>query len=153
MQHCSRKVLLSASFCSVLTLASCGPNVSDRNIKLISLEQVRIYHVRQRDDEKAKIMVLIDPRASSEFRLAHLPDARNMHLPDFKRGQSRDPEIESFQNIVVYGQHPGDSYAPGVTKRLLELGYSGVYFYAGGLDEWARLYNVETLVAEETPDP
>jgi len=108
--------------------------------------------VRQRADADAKIMVLIDPRASSDYQRAHIPGARNMHLPDFKRGDPRKPELEAFDHIVVYGQHAGDYFAPGVTKRLLELGYDGVVFYAGGLDEWARLYNVESSVVSESSE-
>ena len=141
----------AASAGSLFVLASCGANVSDRNIKVVSLEQVRTYHVRQLADERASILVMIDPRASHDYQAGHIPGARNIHLPDFKRGEPRDPEIEAFAHIVVYGQHPGDYFAPGVTKRLLELGYKGVVFFAGGLDEWARLYNVET--SEQSPCP
>jgi rhodanese-related sulfurtransferase len=150
MSRWSQCVVCTALAGSGLVLASCGPTVSDRNIKMISLEQVRTYHVRQREDDR--IMVLIDPRASSDYQRAHIPGARNMHLPDFKRGEPRNPELEAFRHIVVYGQHAGDYFAPGVTKRLLELGYDGVVFYAGGLDEWARLYNVESSVVSESLD-
>lgn len=149
MARWSRLVICAASAGSVFALVSCGPNVSDRDIKVVSLEQVRTYHVLQRADQRASIMVMIDPRASREYREAHIPGARNIHLPDFRRGEPRDPELEAFVHIVVYGQHAGDYFAPGVTKRLLELGYKGVVFFAGGLDEWARLYNVET--SEEPP--
>lgn len=125
-------------------LVGCTSTVSDKDIKTIPLSDVRTYYVLQQRRPDDSIIVLIDPRTSADFQAAHIPGARNMKLPEFKRGDARDPDLEAFDRIVVYGQHPGDYFAPGVVKRLLELGYDGVWFYAGGLDEWARVYNIES---------
>ena len=130
-------------------LVGCTSTVSDKDIKTIPLSDVRTYYVLQQREPGGTIIVLIDPRTSAAYQAAHIPGARNMKLPEFKRGDARDPELEAFDRIVVYGQHPGDYFAPGVVKRLLELGYDGVWFYAGGLDEWARVYNIESADTED----
>lgn len=140
--HSSPARIVSAGI--LIGVTGCTPTVSDKDIRTITLSGVRTYYVLQQRRPDDTIIVLIDPRTSSDYQAAHIPGARNMKLPEFKRGEARNPELEAFDRIVVYGQHPGDYFAPGVVKRLLELGYDGVWFYAGGLDEWARVYNVES---------
>jgi len=137
---------------AVLILGGCPKQVTDRDIETISLDETRTLYALQRRDPARRIAVFIDPRASASFREGHIPGARNLHLPAFRRGGGRDPELDAFENIIVYGDNPGDYFAPGVVKRLLELDYDGVRFFAGGLSAWSRVYGVESLPLEEPED-
>jgi rhodanese-related sulfurtransferase len=138
---------------AVLFLTGCQKQVTDRDIEAITLDETRTLYALQRRSPDRKIVVFIDPRASRDFEKGHIPGARNLHLPKFKRRGGRDPELEAYENIVVYGENPGDLFAPGVVKRLLELGYDGVRFFAGGLAAWSRVYSVESSAPEQSPDP
>ena len=98
-------------------------------------------------------MLFIDPRPAKEFRVGHIPGARNLTLANVKLGSKPDPRIERFSTLVVYGDNPASATARGLSKRLIEVGYNGVKFFAGGLEEWReRNYPVEES-PPEAPAP
>jgi len=128
-------------------LSGCETRTSDKDIAkgsvLVSLADVRQL-LNDREAEEHAVL-LIDPRAPKYFSEGHLPGARNLRLPDVREEQPRDPSLERFDRLVVYGENPGSSVARAMFKRLLAVGYSGVRFYPGGLDEWRRSgYTAET---------
>jgi rhodanese-related sulfurtransferase len=134
-------------------LGGCGPRVSDRDIVAIGKSELRVLIASQERDPESRVLFLIDPRASRHYEAGHIPGARNMHLPQFPAGDERDPEIASYRNIVVYGDHPGDGFAKGMVKRLIALRYRGVRFYAGGIGEWARTEPVVRPEGEPAEEP
>ena len=81
-------------------------------------------------------VVLIDPRRSDRFESGHLPNARNVLLPDQTFDRGKDPAIERYENIVVYGNDPGSAAAIAMTKRLMSMRYDGVRWYEQGIREW-----------------
>lgn len=90
----------------------------------------------RRDRGEADALLLIDPRSERRFAEAHIPGARNIRLPQVDPARDRDPGIERFRAIVVYGDDPASASARAMTKRLLAAGYRGVRLYAGGIKEW-----------------
>ena len=115
-------------------LTGCGPNTSDEDIVNVSTAEVAGLVEKAQIEPRA--LLLVDPRPRAEFEVAHLPTARNMPITMFRTDRRRDPRIERFEQIVVYGNDPASPVGRGTTKRLLELGYENVRFYAGGLKEW-----------------
>jgi rhodanese-related sulfurtransferase len=81
-------------------------------------------------------LLLIDPRSRAEYEAGRIPTARNMPVTTFRTDRKRDPRIERFDQIVVYGKDPASPIGRATTKRLVELGYGNVRFYGGGMEEW-----------------
>lgn len=128
--------LAAACVGAIAALAGCGASTSDKSIVLIQTPEVKALAARARGGE-ARAVLFIDARPSARFDEAHLPGARRMRLPPAHGGG--DPALTVYDALVVYGDNPADQLARAMTKRLLQLQYSGVRFYAGGLDEWRRL--------------
>jgi rhodanese-related sulfurtransferase len=136
----------------VLSGVGCERTTRDTDIKLFSVGEVKsLWDKRQSGQEHA--LLLVDPRTPKAFNAGHIPGARNLTLPRINVKAERDPTIEKFDNIVVYGDDPGDPTARGMTKRLMEAGYSHVRLFAGGLLDWiGRSYPVDNSPAvPETP--
>lgn len=120
--------------------AGCQNKVTDKDIKYFDT-----IEVRRLLDERPDSILLIDARAPDDFAEAHLPGARNILLSDMPRDSERDPEIASYKLLVVYGQDPASGLAKALTKRLKDLGYTGIRMYFGGIAEWiASGYDVES---------
>lgn len=88
-----------------------------------------------------KAALLVDPRASEDFVTGHIPGARNLLLSQVNPKRDRDPELEKYDVLIVYGDNPGSAPARAMVKRLLALGYDDVKWFPGGFEEWrdARL--------------
>jgi len=117
-------------------LAACQTNVTDKDIRPARIEDVRT--LVQQAQTSPSVLLLIDPRPTDAFDAGHLPGARNLQLPRFDEKRGKDPALEAFRNIVVYGENPASPPAKSVTKRLIALGYKGVRMFMGGLDEWTK---------------
>jgi 3-mercaptopyruvate sulfurtransferase SseA len=129
-------------------LCGCETSTSDKDIAkesvLVSLADVRQL-MNEAESGEDRPMMLIDPRAPKFFAEGHLPGATNLRLPEVREDAARDPAIEQYGRLVVYGDNPGSPVARAMFKRLLAVGYSGVRFYPGGVDEWLRSgYPLET---------
>ncbi|MBK7404723.1 MAG: rhodanese-like domain-containing protein [Phycisphaerales bacterium] len=133
-------------------LGGCEASTSEKDIKegvLASIADVREL-IDKREGGETNAVLLIDPRAPKYFAAGHLPGARNLRMPTFPEDAERDPDIQKYQRLVVYGDNPGSAVARGMFKRLLAVGYGGLKFYAGGLDEWRENgFEVETSPAPE----
>lgn len=90
----------------------------------------------ERDRSNDDHLLLIDPRPARKFREAHLPGAANIELAQIRDDAEQDPAIARHDNLVVYGDNPGDSSARAMTLRLMRAGYDDVRLFAGGVDEW-----------------
>jgi 3-mercaptopyruvate sulfurtransferase SseA len=115
----------------------CERTTRDTDIRLISASQVKLLLDRSAREPSA--LVLIDPRPASYFERERLPGARNIELPRIDPKGSTDPSISRFGTIVVYGDNPGSAVARAMTKRLMAVGYDGVRFFAGGVDQWKTM--------------
>lgn len=131
------RFFLSFAMLACAFLAGC--EMTDEKIDWIGTERATEIHNRREDDPRAALFV--DPRPAESFESAHIAGAINRSLATFDGEKGIDPRISRFQSIVVYGQNPGDKSVTAVAKRLLTIGYSGVYAYSGGIEEWtsARL--------------
>ncbi len=114
-----------------------GCEISDKDIELVSIAEVR--SLQQQAEKDPKVLLLVDPRAPGAYRLAHLPGATNMEFNPQMTERGVDPKVSSYKNIIVYGDNPGSAVARGMTKRLLKVGYEDVRLFAGGLEEWTAL--------------
>jgi len=122
--------------CVVLVGGAIGgcEGISDKDIEFATLKDVRSLRDSAAKDPKA--MLLIDARAPRHFVAGHIPGAVNYQLPEFDERSSRRATIEAYDELIVYGDNPGTPESKGLTKRLMELGYSDVRLFAGGLMEW-----------------
>ncbi len=133
--------LIAAAASLGATLTGCT-EISDEDIKLISVAEVRQLQITAEKEPKA--VLLIDPRSEAAYKHSHLPGAMNLELRPQMRDQGIDPRLANYKAIVVYGDNPGSSAARGMTKRLMFVGYDDVKLFAGGLEEWKGLqYPVE----------
>jgi rhodanese-related sulfurtransferase len=114
----------------------CTRVITDNDIKAVTLTEVRAYT----GGKDKKSVLVVDPRPADDFRAAHIPGAKNLDLASVQARGSTDlnPELAAFETIIVYGDDPGSPAAKAMVKRLLEKGHDDVYFYSGGLGEWAR---------------
>ncbi|MBX3389029.1 MAG: hypothetical protein KF691_06190 [Phycisphaeraceae bacterium] len=128
-----RFALAGVAISSVI-LAGC--EVSDKDVVWIDTERAVEFQNRRESDPRAALF--IDPRPTDSFESAHIPGAINSSLATFDGEKGIDPRIAQFESIVVYGQNAGDKSVAAVAKRMLKIGYSDVFAYSGGLDEWSR---------------
>lgn len=121
---------------------ACERTTRDTDIVPIRVAEVRALLDRQRDGQE-RLIVLIDPRPARDYQRAHIPGARHMELPRVPPTSTPDPDLKRYRHIVVYGDNPASPEARGMTKRLMAVGYRGVRWFVGGLEEWkARGYPV-----------
>lgn len=110
-------------------LAGCTKAISDE-----SLTRTAAVDVADRLSRKTGSTILVDARPKAQYDAGHLPSAVNVRLEDVAAG--RIAGLEQYPTIIVYGQNPGSASAVGLAKRLLSMGYDGVRFFEGGVDEW-----------------
>lgn len=132
------RVLFAAAAISVIGSVGCEKGTSEKDINqsvIYTLADVR-ESIGRRDGDEPEHVLFLDPRAPKYYAAGHLPGAINLRLPDVREDDPRDPELERFDRLVVYGANPGSAVARAMFKRLLAVGYSGIKWYSGGLDEW-----------------
>jgi rhodanese-related sulfurtransferase len=114
----------------------CTKDYSDKDIEEISLSQVRTLT----GGKDAPKVMLVDPRAESDFAAGHLPGAQNLGLNSerARTGEGLNPVFKGYKHIVVYGDDPSSAPAIAMTKRLMTAGAKGVKLFRGGLIEWRR---------------
>lgn len=128
-------VILTVSVLCVL--AGCAKHTTDADIENISLTELRSLLDRASESSDGRLLLLIDPRAPASFELAHIRGARNVQLSDIPL-EPRLPEVESFDELVVYGDNPASGPAIAMTKRLIAAGYDDPRMFRDGLDAWRR---------------
>jgi rhodanese-related sulfurtransferase len=114
----------------------CTREISDKDIRAITLEEVRKMVSSPKENE----VMLVDPRPPSDFAAEHIAGARNISLNQVtaRSGVGMNPELEAYRNLIVYGNDPGSAIAVAMTKRLMEAGHDRVWLFRGGLIEWRR---------------
>ncbi|GJQ28508.1 MAG: hypothetical protein HBSAPP03_03920 [Phycisphaerae bacterium] len=129
---------LSVIIAPVAILGACR-GVSDRSIENMTGLELRRLVDQASKDRNAATLVLIDPRHPREYVAGRIPGAQNLRLSDVPPDARVDPALARFETVVVYGNDPSSAAARAMTKRLLAIGYSGVRFFPGGLEEWRSL--------------
>jgi rhodanese-related sulfurtransferase len=129
--------LLAWLVVALISAGCVGPRkVSDKDIETIDLPGLLALVDRQKNEPDKKRLLLIDPRSELSFQRGHLPGAWNLLLSQVDPELGRDPRIEAYDSIVVYGDNPGSASAKAMVKRLLRMRYKGVRWFPGGLEAW-----------------
>ena len=89
--------------------------------------------VGERDPE----VLIIDARPPSAFAAGHIPGARNIRLNNID-AKERDPALERYKAIIVYGETPGPTIERATAKRLIEARYDDVRWFEDGFQAWVR---------------
>ncbi len=117
-----------------LLAGGCEKDTRDTDIVYMKLGEVsELWRDSQGNPTK---LLLIDPRPQAEFEAGHIPGAKNILLTKFDGNKGRDPRIEAFENVVIYGEDPASPIARAVAKRMIAMEYTNPPFFAGGLKEW-----------------
>lgn len=137
----------------VMALVSlgCERTTKDTDIRFFSVSESKVIFDRVAGGD-TKAALFIDPRPAKAYAASHIPGSRNLTLPQVKPKSKPDPRINEYGVLIVYGDNPASATARGMTKRLLEVGYGSVRFFAGGLEEWERRnYPLEKATPEPQP--
>lgn len=131
-------------------LAGCETGTSDKDIRIVSVADVReLAEERERRETAA---AFIDPRSAARFAAAHIPGAMHMELPDASLEAPPRPTLKRYDVLVVYGDDPADALAKGMAKRLIRQKYRRVLWFAGGLQEWREGGGTIEAAADAAPE-
>ncbi len=120
----------------LLAPAGCTPNISDRDVKTVSVDQALKEMGTRRGllGMSGKISsAWVDARNRAAYDSEHIPDAMSLPFSELER---RHRQLEDIEVIVVYGEDYADPVAKAMSKRLKALGYHGVLTLNGGLRAW-----------------
>ena len=85
--------------------------------------------------DQRKDFVLIEARSTDEYEREHIPGAINIPLdePGFEElVREACPEVD--RDVIVYGD--GMKSLRDAAMRLEALGYTSIYAYQGGKEDW-----------------
>ena len=84
--------------------------------------------------QQGEAFILVDVLSHEHFSHVHLPGAINVPLQLMR---DLAPLLFSKQDpIIVYCANPECTASPTAAKILLQLGYTDVLDYAGGIQDW-----------------
>ncbi|WP_035841201.1 rhodanese-like domain-containing protein [Kitasatospora azatica] len=101
----------------------------------------------ERDEVQKKIQdgaTVLEALPASYFEDKHIPGALNLPLDDLDK-IAAERLTDKDAEIVVYCSNTACSNSGVAADRLIELGYTKVYKYAAGKEDW-----VEAGLATET---
>ncbi|MDX1694291.1 MAG: rhodanese-like domain-containing protein [Ketobacteraceae bacterium] len=81
-------------------------------------------------------MVLIEVLDESEFEKYHLPYSMNVPLDSHFEDNITAAVPDKDKTVVVYCKNESCDASEKAAKRIEELGYSKVYDYTGGKEDW-----------------
>jgi rhodanese-related sulfurtransferase len=90
--------------------------------------------LREKIDKKSKF-VLLETTPADEFKVGHLPGARNLPFANIESGAS-DLIPGKDSRVVVYGAGSDSDGSEKFATKLASMGYTKVYHFAGGKAEW-----------------
>lgn len=122
-------VVVSMLALGVLVIG-CTPKVDDSTIRRTTVAEVQTLMERQ-----GNRVALLDSRSSQAVAEGTIPGAVPVRPGDIDQRQ-RDPWLNSFATLVVFGDNPGSSTARAVAKRLMVARYGDVRLMEAGLDGW-----------------
>lgn len=116
-------------------LTGCETNVSNADIKPISLGEIR----EKMESGKDKAILLIDARSARAYGEGRIPGAINMGIDSIvEREPIVDKRLAAYKTLAVYGEDPGSPSAQALTKRLLFVKYDDVRMFMDGISGWKR---------------
>lgn len=127
---------IGAGVLAGVSLGGCGTTTSDRHLDRTRISTEEVRRLTLDGERQPRAVALLDARSEQEYRAGHIAGARRIDLTRLPVRGGRDPELESFRSLVVYGNNRGTATAKAVGKRLMELEYKNVRWYADGLDAW-----------------
>lgn len=122
-------VVVSMLGLTVLAIG-CSPRVDDSTIHRTTIAEVQTLMERQGDRT-----ALLDTRSSDAVAAGTIPGAIPVRPGDIDL-RPRDPWLNSFATLVVFGDNPGSTTARAVAKRLMTARYGDVRLMEAGLDGW-----------------
>lgn len=102
--------------------------ISDADLKQAQYAEVKA--MRAKGDT-----VLIDLRSPQKFAAGHIPGAINTPPQDMV---ANDARLAEARNIIVYAENNTDPLSHWPAKKLRGLGYSNVFDYDGGVEDWQK---------------
>ncbi len=100
-------------------------------MKTITVNELK--HMVDRQDDIELINVL----SPDQFQQAHIPDSDNIPVDDQNFIEKVDRAAQSRnQKIVVYCANKSCDASEKAAQRLEEAGFTNVYDFEGGLEEW-----------------
>jgi len=79
--------------------------------------------------------LVLDVRDNADFAAGHIPNARNIPLPELA-GRLR--EIEKFKARPVVVSCPSGARSAGICSMLRKNGFAEVFSLRGGIGAWAE---------------
>ena len=123
-----KKLIFTSLIVSLLTLNSCNgqEKKSYSNINLTTLKE----------DVIGKDVQFIDVRTADEYQNGHIDDADNI---DYYNSENFKIEIEKYNKkepIYIYCKSGGRSKS--ASKLLDKMGFTTIFNYSGGWNEWSK---------------
>ncbi len=118
--------------------AGCKKETSDRDLVLIDATDAEQLLAGEKRLFGSRTAVLVDPRGQKAFEEGHIPGAVNLPFQLVSVEQHR---LRGYDTVIVYGKDYRDERADGMSKRLLELGFSDVRTLRGGIRVWVAAGN------------
>lgn len=112
--------------------SGCSNKTDDRDVLNNSISITELSRQVNKPDPG---ILLIDARTASQYSEGHIPGARNIRLDQID-AKERDPALEKYKTIIVYGQTPGPTIALSTAKRLIQAGYEDVRWFGDGFQSW-----------------
>jgi len=120
-------------------LGGCDRSTTDRDIVWVTPQDaIRMAATPQGTfgSGGAPRTLWLDPRMPNQFAEGHLPSAVNIPFPEISK--THESTCKNFELFIVYDSDYDDVMAKAASKRLLELGYDGVFTIRGGIKAWQR---------------
>ena len=110
--------------------------VSEEDIELMPNPRLRELLEKQSENPVKAHVLVLDPRPTSDYLTARIPSAQHLPLSSVPPYADRDPRIERYKYVVVYGDHPSSPPARALAKRLMSKKYKDIFVYDGGIADW-----------------
>ncbi len=120
---------LAIAIASMSAGCKSGPRTSDTDLQTI--DYARFVELRQASEQEP--VVVIDVRPAEDYRRGHIPGAINIPLPNLDK---RDPRLSAATRLIVYASGSSSPLSPAAAKKLIAIGYTGVYDFRGGTQLW-----------------
>lgn len=127
----SSLLLLALGVFSPLT-AGCDATIKTNDTDIQQLAMYKDLRTVM-DDKKKQPVVLVDPRTPAKYAAGHADGAINLPLATIDKNMK---ELAVAKTIVVVAGGWTDPLAPATAKKLMALGYQGVYDFRGGVELW-----------------
>ena len=113
-----------------------------RKMKTINKEKLKEWKAEKKD------FVLINVLSRAEFEKRHIPGSINIPLSEIK-DRIEEKVSDKGKTIVVYCANYSCEASTTAAKKLEQIGYSSVFDYKGGIEDWGKDSPVQHIRKEE----